>query len=106
VAPRTPTEELLAKTWTEVLKLQRVSVYDNFFDIGGHSLKATQVISRVQETFGVDLPLRLLFEAPTIAAFAARLEQRLATDLKLQEIEWHMAEIESLSDEEVKRRLP
>ncbi|WP_218080278.1 non-ribosomal peptide synthetase [Anthocerotibacter panamensis] len=72
-APRTPVEELLVRLWAQVLGLPQVGIHDNFFALGGHSLLATQVIARVRETFGVEVPLRGLFEAPTIAAFAAYL---------------------------------
>jgi hypothetical protein len=70
VAPRTPHEEILAVIWRAVLGREQVGVYDDFFAIGGHSLKATQVIARAREVFGVDLPLRLIFERRTIAAFS------------------------------------
>ena len=71
-APRTPAEELIAGIWAKVLKLELVSVEANFFELGGHSLAGTQVISRIREAFHVDLPLRALFEAPTVAALAER----------------------------------
>ncbi|WP_329102155.1 amino acid adenylation domain-containing protein [Micromonospora sp. NBC_01699] len=70
VAPRTQTEEGLALLWREVLGLAEVGVHDNFFALGGHSLTATRLIARIRATFGVDLPLRLLFAAPTIAELA------------------------------------
>jgi len=73
IGPRTEDERLLADLWAQVLHLDRVGVRDNFFDLGGHSLVATQVISRVRERFRVELPLRALFEAPTVEGLAAHL---------------------------------
>ena len=104
-APRTRVEELLAGIWAEVLKLEKVGIHDNFFDLGGHSLKATQVISRVRETFRMDLPLRVLFEAPTVAELAFRVEQSFADAGELEELARHVAEVDSLSDEEIEREL-
>ncbi|HEV2860060.1 MAG TPA: amino acid adenylation domain-containing protein [Pyrinomonadaceae bacterium] len=79
VAPRTPVEEVLAGVWSQVLGVAEVSVNDNFFERGGHSLSATQLVARVREVFGVELPLRRLFESPTLAdvaeAVAALLQQ-------------------------------
>ncbi|WP_437630406.1 non-ribosomal peptide synthase/polyketide synthase [Sorangium sp. So ce854] len=74
VAPRTPVEEVLAGIWADVLRLDRVGAHDDFFWIGGHSLLATQVLARVRAAFRVDLPLRALFEAPTLAGLAERVE--------------------------------
>jgi acyl carrier protein len=73
-AARTPTEELLAAIWSEVLDVKEVSVHDNFFDLGGHSLLATVVISRIRNGFNMELPLHVLFEAPTLAALAEEIE--------------------------------
>jgi len=67
VAPRTETEAKLANIWSEVLQFSPIGIHDNFFELGGHSLMAIQVISRLRDHFAVDLPLRTLFENPTIS---------------------------------------
>jgi acyl carrier protein len=79
VAPRTPDEEKLAAIWADVLRLDRVGIHDDFFALGGHSLSATRVISRIQDSFQVEVPLRSMFEAPTIAALAASVAQMKAS---------------------------
>ena len=82
VAPRTPVEEQLVQIWAEVLRVDRIGVHDSFFALGGHSLTAMQVLARVREAFAVDLPLRPLFESPTIAQVARLIdEQRAAPTL-------------------------
>ncbi|NHC37937.1 amino acid adenylation domain-containing protein [Scytonema millei VB511283] len=73
-AARTPVQQLLAAIWVDVLKLERVGIHDNFFQLGGHSLLATQVMARVRSAFEIELPLRYLFESPTIAKFSERVE--------------------------------
>ncbi|HET9228928.1 MAG TPA: amino acid adenylation domain-containing protein, partial [Thermoanaerobaculia bacterium] len=78
--PRTPTEELLAGIWAQVLGLERVGVDQGFFELGGHSLLATQVTSRVKDVFGIELPLRSLFATPTVAALAVELEKMSGGD--------------------------
>jgi amino acid adenylation domain-containing protein len=75
VAPRSPSEELMAGIFAEVLQAGEISVEESFFDLGGHSLLATQLVSRVRRTFGVDLPIRAVFEAPTVAGLAANVER-------------------------------
>jgi acyl carrier protein len=103
VAPRTPSEELLAEIWADVLKLNKVGIHDNFFDLGGHSLLAMQVVSKIREAFQVEVPLRDLFENPTVAELALRIEQRASTEL--EELTRNLAEVESLPEEEIDRQL-
>jgi amino acid adenylation domain-containing protein len=74
-APRTPTEEVLAGIWAEVLGLEAVGAEDNFFELGGHSLLATQVVSRIRKVFGAELPLRAIFESPRVRELAERIDQ-------------------------------
>ena len=74
VAPRTPVEELLAGVWAEVLGREAVGVEEDFFALGGHSLLAMRVLLRVERSFAVELPVRAIFEAPTVAALARRVE--------------------------------
>jgi amino acid adenylation domain-containing protein len=74
VEPRSELEELIAKAWREVLKLDRIGIHDNFFDLGGHSLLATQIVSKVRGALSQEVPVRLLFDAPTVAKLSARIE--------------------------------
>jgi acyl carrier protein len=73
-APRNQTEELLTKIWAEVLKLDRIGIHDNFFDLGGHSLLATRVVSGIRKILHRELPLRALFETPTVAGLSKHIE--------------------------------
>jgi acyl carrier protein len=75
MAPSTPFEKILADIFREVLKIETLSIHHNFFDLGGHSLLATQVMSRIYDQFEVKLPVRTLFEAPTLAELALQVEQ-------------------------------
>ncbi|HEY6929688.1 MAG TPA: amino acid adenylation domain-containing protein, partial [Thermoanaerobaculia bacterium] len=79
VPPRTPVEEEVARIWAKVLRVERVGIEDNFFELGGHSLLATQVFSRLRRAFRVDLPIRTLFEMPTVAELCAAIERARET---------------------------
>jgi acyl transferase domain-containing protein len=91
VAPRNEIEHMLAVVWQELLGIEQISIYDNFFDLGGHSLIATQVVARLRESFPIEVQLEKLFETPTIESLAGMLE-----DLLLEKLE-------SLSEEEAER---
>jgi acyl carrier protein len=72
IAPRTPEEQKIAEIWSDVLDIKPIGMEANFFDLGGHSLLATRVVTRIREAFGINLPLRVLFDSPTIAGVAAQ----------------------------------
>ncbi|HEY0640976.1 MAG TPA: amino acid adenylation domain-containing protein [Pseudonocardiaceae bacterium] len=76
-------EEILAEVWIDVLGLSRVDRRDNFFALGGHSLQATRMLARVRDQFEIELPVRAVFEAPTLAGLAARIEKTLLAELEL-----------------------
>jgi len=91
VAPRTPTQKLLAQIWCEVIGLDEVGIHDDFFDLGGHSILVTQIVSRIRKIFDIDIGLQPIFESATIAQLSVRLE-RILTE-----------QIESLAEEEALR---
>ncbi|MEO8191573.1 MAG: non-ribosomal peptide synthetase [Acidobacteriota bacterium] len=93
VAPGTPTEERLTQILSGLLQLEQVGVEDNFFLLGGHSLLGTQMIARIRDAFGVELSLRSLFEAPTVAALSAEVERGI------------LARLQSMSEDEAQRVL-
>jgi amino acid adenylation domain-containing protein len=99
VEPRDVLEELIAQVWREVLRIERIGVHDNFFESGGHSLLATQVVARLSRLLRVELPLKKMFEAPTIADLAVALLHldRGSTESTLDRI---LREVEALPDEE------
>ncbi len=94
VAPRTAVEEMLAALWAEVLGTEKVGVEDDFFALGGHSLLVIQLLARVRETFGVELPVRTLFEGPTIAELAEAIAEELLAGVDEDERERLLAGME------------
>ncbi len=105
VEPRTPTEEKLADIVKEVLDIKRVGIYDNFFELGGHSMLGTQVISQIRDIFEVEVPLRALFENPTVEGIAHAITEIQAEAQDEEDLEQMLDELENLSDEEVERML-
>jgi acyl carrier protein len=105
VAPRTPTEEVLAGIWADVLRLERVGVEERFLELGGHSLLATRVVSRVRAQFGIKLSLRAIFETPTVAGLAQQVETLVLARLEEAKLADALEQLERLSDDEVMQRL-
>ena len=103
VAARTLIEEKLTSIWREILKLERVGVYDNFFDLGGHSLLVTQVRSRINSALGIEIPLRSLFDSPTVEELALQIAEIQARDTAYDNVTDMLTDLESLSDEEAER---
>jgi acyl carrier protein len=106
VAPKTPTEKQLADLWGDVLGLERIGIAENFFALGGDSLLATQVTSRIRDAFGIELPLPTIFREPTISALAQVIDralvEQLASDAAASEL---LSRLEGLTDEEAERLL-
>ena len=97
VAPRTPVEAVLAELWAELLEVEPISVHDNFFELGGHSLLATQVMSRLRSEFSMELTLRQLFEAPTLADFGAVLTRAMAATADPEQLSRLLNDLEAPS---------
>jgi acyl-CoA synthetase (AMP-forming)/AMP-acid ligase II len=101
LAPRTALEQVLAGIFAEILSLERVGVNDGFFDLGGHSLLATQVLSRVRTAFQLAIPLRQLFETPTVAGFAAAILEDEAERKRVEATAELLLKVVNFSDQEV-----
>lgn len=106
IAPRNPIEQQVSDLWKELIGIDKIGVEDNFFEIGGHSLLAVQIIARLRELYAVDLPLRtLLSETPTIAGMATAITQQLPELETLDEMNEILSQIENLSLDEVRTQL-
>jgi amino acid adenylation domain-containing protein len=105
VEPRTELERQVHAVWVEVLQNNSFGVEDSFFEVGGSSLKAIQLLSRLRRAFGVELPLPVIFDKTTVAALAAHIEEGGGRPDGDPELERQMREVEQLSDEQVRRLL-
>ena len=105
VAARTPIEEELVELWSKLLKIEQIGVYDNFFELGGHSLLLTRLASQIREQFGVELPLRILFDAPTIESMTSAIADYQLSQTDSEEAAELLAEIQHLSPEEIRALL-
>ncbi len=105
VPPRNEIEVQLTSLWARLLQVEKVGIHDSFFDLGGHSLLATQLTSRLRDLFSVELPLRRLFETPTIAGLALVIAQSLADQEEAQDLNRMLAEIEEIPNDQARDRL-
>jgi acyl carrier protein len=107
VAPRTETEAILAdEIFGKILGLDEVGAQDSFFELGGNSLQATQLVTRIRTRFGVQLPLRSIFESPTVTSLAGVIDrERKPVEKLADEEERLLREIEEMSEEEAERLL-
>ena len=103
VAPRSLTERILERIWADVLGLDCVGIHDNFFDLGGHSLAASQVIARVIQTLQLELPIKALFDSPTVAEMASIVAQNQATQASEDELAQMLREVEAVTEEEARQ---
>jgi acyl carrier protein len=104
-APITPTELAIAQYWAEILGLNKVGINDNFFEQGGHSLLATQLIAHLREHYHLEIPLRSIFDHPTISSLAIYLDSLGANSIVETDFELLLAQLEQMPDEEVRKRL-
>ena len=105
VEPTTEVEEKLANIWNDVLSLDQIGIHDNFFDLGGHSLAASRVIARLIQTFRLELPIKALFDAPTVAEMAAIITQNQTKQASDAELAQMLREVEAMTEEEAQRQL-
>jgi len=105
VAPRTAVERALADLWQDVLGITQVGIHDNFFDLGGHSLYATQLVSRLRQIFGMNVELDRFFAAPTIAGFAAAMDTPAATPSPEPDLTALLDRLDTMTEAEVEALL-
>jgi len=105
VEPRSALERQLAGIWQDVLELECVGIHDSFYDLGGDSLAATRIVAQIVQQLRLELPLRSLFQSPTVAEMAAVITAHRAGALGGESLERKLSELESLSEEEAQRRL-
>jgi len=101
VPPRNEMERAIAETWAQMLGFERIGIHDDFFELGGHSVLALQLVARLRESFGVELPLDVLFEAATVAQLAEQILRRLGEGTAALDLGAALDEIAGLSDDEV-----
>jgi amino acid adenylation domain-containing protein len=99
VAPRDSTEQVLASLWSMLLKVDEVGIHEDFFELGGHSLTATRLVAHISREFGVEIPLRAIFENPTIESLAIQIAEKRAGSVASEDVEDILRDLESLPEE-------
>ena len=105
IAPRTPTEIFIASVWVNLLGVDRAGIHDDFFQLGGHSLLATQVASRLRQAYDIDLPLKRVFDSPTIMELAEAVEKLRTEKFASEGISDLIAEIRNMSPDLIQQEL-
>jgi acyl carrier protein len=105
VEPRTTVERELVLIWGEVLSLREIGINDNFFDLGGHSLTAMRVVSRVITQFQLEIPLQSLFQSPTVAEMATLISQNQTKQASDTDLAQMLREVEAMTEEEAQRQI-
>jgi acyl carrier protein len=100
ISPRTPAEEVVARIWKEVLDVEQVGINSDFFSLGGHSMLATQIILRLREIFRVELPVRSLFEMPTVDGAVKTISEIWGGREIVEEIAWSFLQVEGLTEDD------
>ncbi len=100
VGPRNQVEEVLTGIWTEILDIEKVGVYDNFFELGGHSILVTRLVSRIRDALQVEVPLRTIFEMPTVAELTEMLFQDPEKRSKIEKTAELLVKLANLSETE------
>jgi amino acid adenylation domain-containing protein len=104
VAPRDAVEQTLAKLWGDLLRLERVGIRDDFFELGGHSLIATRLVSQIRKEFGVEIPLRAIFESTTIERLGLEITERQAASIASEDVEQLLSHLEALPEESAEQQ--
>jgi len=102
-APLTPEEQTMAALWSDILGRPNIGRDDRFFDIGGHSLLAMQMLARLEKATGIEVPLRVLFEASTLAELTAHVSRAVALSLERDNLDELLSQLEQLTEEEAER---
>ena len=106
LAPRDSVEQALTEIWGRLLRLDRVGVHDDFFELGGHSLVAIRLVSQIRKELGVEIPLRTIFESPSVERLAVQIAKRQAASMASEDVEQLLKQLEEMPEEIAEQQLP